>query len=313
MNHFLFTTYSNIKYAIEARRFDKRWYWKIVIIVKDLLWVVIFKRLRSPIEYIFSNFGGWWYRKQFASVETFCMFVGYPRSGHSLIGSLLDAHPDIIIAHEQHALYLAKKRVGKHQLFYQLLKNSVLFASHGRIWNGYSYFVTSQWQGRFKHLRVIGDKHGAETVDTFLSQPASLSRLLKTISPLSLRLVHVVRNPFDVIATIARADRLPLWYAADYFFHLVDGVVLMQKDISEKSITHVYHERFIDDPKSELRQLCIFLNIEPSAQYLDDCAAIVWTSAHQTRYDADWDPGLVESIHQRISQYPFLSHYRYDI
>lgn len=36
----------------------------------------------------------------FASVRTFVLFVGYPRSGHSLIGSIMDAHPNIIIAHE---------------------------------------------------------------------------------------------------------------------------------------------------------------------------------------------------------------------
>ena len=33
-------------------------------------------------------------------VEKFVLFVGYPRSGHSLIASVMDAHPDIVIAHE---------------------------------------------------------------------------------------------------------------------------------------------------------------------------------------------------------------------
>jgi len=32
------------------------------------------------------------------------MFVGYPRSGHSVIGSLLNAHPDMVVAHELNAL-----------------------------------------------------------------------------------------------------------------------------------------------------------------------------------------------------------------
>jgi hypothetical protein len=36
----------------------------------------------------------------FSNVRTFILFVGYPRSGHSLIGSIMDAHPNIIIAHE---------------------------------------------------------------------------------------------------------------------------------------------------------------------------------------------------------------------
>ncbi len=36
----------------------------------------------------------------FSKVHTFVLFVGYPRSGHSLIGSMIDAHPNAIIAHE---------------------------------------------------------------------------------------------------------------------------------------------------------------------------------------------------------------------
>jgi hypothetical protein len=39
-------------------------------------------------------------KPDFSSVRTFVLFVGYPRSGHSLIGSIMDAHPNIIIAHE---------------------------------------------------------------------------------------------------------------------------------------------------------------------------------------------------------------------
>jgi hypothetical protein len=33
-------------------------------------------------------------------LRAFCLFIGYPRSGHRLIGALLDAHPDVAIAHE---------------------------------------------------------------------------------------------------------------------------------------------------------------------------------------------------------------------
>ena len=40
----------------------------------------------------------------FETIQLYCMFVGYPRSGHSLVGTLLDAHPDIVIAHELDAL-----------------------------------------------------------------------------------------------------------------------------------------------------------------------------------------------------------------
>lgn len=40
-----------------------------------------------------------------SKIHTFVLFVGYPRSGHSLIGSIMDAHPNVIIAHEVKQLH----------------------------------------------------------------------------------------------------------------------------------------------------------------------------------------------------------------
>ena len=40
------------------------------------------------------------YRDDFDRVERFCLFVGYPRSGHSIVGAVLNAHRDAVISHE---------------------------------------------------------------------------------------------------------------------------------------------------------------------------------------------------------------------
>jgi hypothetical protein len=53
----------------------------------------------------------------FRGIQTYCMFVGYPRTGHSLIGSLLDAHPRVVIAHELNALKALDKHIDR---FFQL-------------------------------------------------------------------------------------------------------------------------------------------------------------------------------------------------
>ena len=33
-------------------------------------------------------------------IKKFILFIGYPRSGHSIMGSLMDAHPHMVIAYE---------------------------------------------------------------------------------------------------------------------------------------------------------------------------------------------------------------------
>ena len=100
------------------------------------------------------------------NVETFVMFIGYPRSSHSLVGSILDAHPEIIIPHEYHIVgqwntyredALRNSGMQKYLLFYNLHSLSTWQASFGSratkpvfLDDGiHSYNVPGAWQGSF--------------------------------------------------------------------------------------------------------------------------------------------------------------------
>src|SRR2546430_1706106 len=98
-------------------------------------------------------------RSLFDRVETCCLFIGYPRSGHSLIGSLIDAHPEVVLAHELDLLRYVYARFGRLALCHLALENSRAFTRRGRAATLYSYSVPGQWQGRFERIRVLGDKH----------------------------------------------------------------------------------------------------------------------------------------------------------
>ena len=100
------------------------------------------------------------------------MFIGYQRSSHSLVGALLDAHPEIIIPHE----YDVMAKIGKYQssehkqnkyaLFYALHHLSMAQARSGirastnkstptgKI-TKYTYHVPGLWQGSYqKRIKV---------------------------------------------------------------------------------------------------------------------------------------------------------------
>ena len=65
------------------------------------------------------------------------MFIGYPRSGHSLIGVLLDAHPNTIISHELGALKYLHTGFSKGQIYHLLLEKSRLCAKGAHKQGGY--------------------------------------------------------------------------------------------------------------------------------------------------------------------------------
>ena len=91
------------------------------------------------------------------------LFIGYARSGHSLIGAILDAHPEIIIPHEFKAIskWDYYKQETKTRLFFDLHSLSrfqAMFGNRaasrpGRI--NYSYNVPGQWQGTYKEKITV--------------------------------------------------------------------------------------------------------------------------------------------------------------
>ena len=110
----------------------------------------------SPTENVYQLYDG---------VETFVMFIGYPRSSHSLVGAILDAHPEIIIPHEYNLVgkwkSLSKAAApNKYSLFHELHSLSMSQAQFGiraskndtRLTGEYTYtyHVPGLWQGRYQ-------------------------------------------------------------------------------------------------------------------------------------------------------------------
>ena len=86
------------------------------------------------------------YRADFARVQRFCLFVGYPRSGHSLVGALLNAHRHAVIAHELNAPPLILAGCTRDALYARILARAYWFNLR-RNTSNHSYQVPHQWQG----------------------------------------------------------------------------------------------------------------------------------------------------------------------
>ena len=249
----------------------------------------------------------------YPDLEAFCLFAGYGRSGHSLVGSLLDAHPDVVIAHEANALRLVSEGTTREELFDTLVENARRSFARGRRQSGYSYVVEGQWQGRHRTLRVIGDKSGGRT--TKLIGRSGLETFARTVA-VPLRIVHQTRNPYDLIArrSLVLRDGVPkrtLAEAIADFSAMTDVNARLLHDDTYQVVT-VRHEDLIADPQGELARLCRFLDVEPETAYLDACAAIVLESPRRTRDRVDWSQDERRSVDAIIARHEFLRGYALD-
>lgn len=253
------------------------------------------------------------HKKHFGSIGCYCMFVGYPRSGHTLVGSLLDAHPNAILALELDALRYVKFGFSRDQIFSLIIANSMRYAGEGRTWTGYDYSVPGQWQGRFDQLMVIGDKKGGKSARRLWARPGLLDALASRVA-MPLKIIHVARNPLDNIATmVKRGDAPDVDTAITDYFRMADAVVYVssRKDIC--STFDVWSEEFIRRPGEHLRALCNFLGLPPHEDYVKSCSDIVFPEPRQSRQNITFSPEQTNAIMTRSATYPHLRKYSYEL
>ena len=88
---------------------------------------------------------------------------------------------------------------------------------------------------------MIGDKRGGAVTRAIADHPDFLDRT-RALVDVPLRLIHVVRNPFDNIATISKRHRMNLEDAADYYFRHVETNARLLQTLSCDELMTIRHE-----------------------------------------------------------------------
>ncbi len=275
-----------------------------------------YRRLHLAKNYLASYYDCLRDPTAFADVKTFCLFVGHNKSGTSLIGSLLDAHPNVILADEVHALEYVSAGFRRDQLFHILLRGSRREFLKGRVTarrlTPYSYLVPGQWQGRYSTLRVIGDGASGSATQRFAKEPDLLQRVRNAMGAIDVKFIQVIRNPYDPISVMMVRGKRTFENAIDHYFANCDTLVELRKRLDSSSLLAVRYEDFVSQPEIRLSQLCRYLGIEPGDDYLKACGSILHKSPDRNRQMVTWDSRWIGVVKGKMAQYDFLQGYSFE-
>ncbi len=247
---------------------------------------------------------------RFAELERFVIFLGYPRSGHSLLGSVLDAHPEMILAHEQDVLRYLKYGFDRQRIMALLMRNSMRAAQKGRDWSGYSYRMPDQYQGTFRRLRAIGDKKGANTTRRLAKDPTLLDHLEEKVG-LPIRIVHVKREPLDNISRMVLRDRTrkgrspsrqDIRKEMEHYLHLRGTVEDIRQGAWEECFIDIELEGLIADPYKEIGSLLEKLHMERDEGHLKASSDLVFDMPRRASSELEWPEDLKEELLARLDR-----------
>jgi hypothetical protein len=252
----------------------------------------------------------------FKDVRTFVFFIGHNKSGTSMIGSLLDAHPNAILSDEVGALDLLNSGFDRDQVFHLLVRGSRREHMKGRVTarrlTPYSYLVPGMWQGRYQQLNLIGDGKAGSTTNLFSKYPDLLKRLPDLMAGPELKIIQIIRNPFDVISVMMVRGKRSFENSISHFFNYCEILDGLRKMLGPAVLHPIRYEDFVLEPRKRLEDLCHHLGIDPLEAYLDACTSIIYEAPDQHRQRIAWEPKYIEFVEEEIKKYDFLAGYSFE-
>lgn len=251
----------------------------------------------------------------FASVDVFCLFLGPVKSGGTLVGALLDAHPRIVMADEADPMRYVAAGFRREQIFQLLARSARRESMKGRVTarrlEPYSLAVPGGSQGVVDRPIVIGDTRAGPTTRLLGDRPELIERLRGMLGDVADRYVQVVRNPFDPISAMVLRSGRTIEDAAADFAAQCRRLAMLRDRIEPDRLLTVRYEAVVRSPVDQLDRVCRFLGLEPDPGHLEACAAIVDTSRPGEHTLVEWSPSAIARVDQLVAEFSFLGGYAY--
>ena len=279
-------------------------------------------------------------------VKYFVYFVGRSHSGHSIIGSMLDGHPHMIVAHEAKIFIQLKDNperfTSKAAVFNELWGNSYNSCHSGGLRSsssrdvknkGYTLQVKGLYQGSYvSHVDVIGDKSGGHTAALLSHNPLEWDKVIKQLKSLiniPFKIIYVIRNPFDNIASallyksksyhmssVRRSNETfdigrdkELTNQINRHFAVHKGIMNAKQQYN-LDLLEVHVKDLVEHPDSTIMKLCDFLGVSCSDTYIQSCSDTLFKTESKTRYRVEWTKDLISKVENYILKYDNLLRYR---
>ena len=279
-------------------------------------------------------------------VNYFVYFVGRPHSGHSIVGSILDGHPHMIVAHEA-KLFLKMQDnpahfTSKAVVFNELWENSYDSSHSGGLRSsssrdiknkGYTLQVKGLHQGAYvSHVDVIGDKNGGHTGALLNHDPLEWDKIinkLKSLVNIPFKVIYVIRNPYDNIASArlysSKSYQMSSVRRSNETFDIgrdkalanqIDRHFAAHKSIMDAKkqynmdMLEVHVKDLVEDPHATITKLCNFLGVSCSNTYIQGCSDTLFKTESKTRYKVKWTKDLISKVENYTLKYDNLLRYR---
>ena len=246
--------------------------------------------------------------KIFNDFQTFCLIIGNARSGSTILGSAIDAHPNAIVANETLASNNFWRGLNKESILQEVIENACVNHQNSRPSENYHYQIGDAPATK-KRVHVYGDKIWNPATLLLHGDYELIPRLSETLNA-KIFLIASIRNPFDTIATMHRRSQAPIADRIRWYFMHCESISALEARSPDAGFMHCHHELLIANPDEELLRICEALNLSTDKKHLESISKFLFKTPSRTSSTIDWTVEDIENILTRMQNFPYLAHYQ---
>jgi hypothetical protein len=235
-------------------------------------------------------------------IKRFCLFIGYPRSGSTISGQLLDIHPQMAIASQVNVFEY---------------DNSIDMMI--KLMAGWFYTDIKS----LSNINVIGTKSGHKIIKHLLHNPDYTLEDFKQMIDMPLKILHVVRNPYDNLATWVIKDQIQwtkrgiefdnddqhmLKIRIDHYRELNDKIMEL---ISKEDVLTYKLENLIKKPYKIMKRIYNHLEVPNNDYILTKASNMIYEKPNITRNNVYWYGNQIKHVAEMIDEFPYLNGYTF--
>lgn len=263
------------------------------------------------------------------TLRSFVMFIGFGRSGHSIVGQIINAHPNALIADEapifdelgrspslEQTIDYLKERdrafalrwFNKDSPIHRSAPLSRLFRPRGKRRN---FRFPGLYQGFVKLPSVIGNSKAGYTSRHIAQDPDLIPAYEESVG-LPMKFVCIMRNPFDMIASGMRRREASFDDICSNFEEMSDYVQRSLSNLGDRPVLMLRQEDFLSDASAGIDRLFSFLELPVATDFKDIIRGRLFTEPQKSRYG---NPAVAENrarVETLIAQHDFFEGYSYD-
>jgi hypothetical protein len=169
----------------------------------------------------------------------------------------------------------------------------------------YRHALEGQLKADLNGITLLGDKKGAGTAWQFARRGLNQIENFKLYIDKPVKMLHVIRNPFDIVAAGAVLGRLN-------FPAVLPIVAEIRRQCFGSDWLDIYHEDVIANPRVELVRILEFLGLPAVPQHLDHCVSYLYQTPHRRRFETPCPTNTRERVEELIARHDFLGRYTWE-